>query len=55
LFPELKQPLLDAFDKVEEGTVWVITRNRGANINLRTQLQRIITMKHGVEPWLKLF
>ncbi len=35
--------------------MWVITRNRGANINLRTQLQRIITMKHGVEPWPKLF
>ena len=54
LFPELKQPLLDAFDETEDGTEWVITRYRGGNMNLRTQLFRIIA-KAGVEPWPKLF
>ena len=34
-------------------TVYVISRYRQVNCNLRTQLQRII-IKAGLKPWLKL-
>ena len=55
IFPELR-PYLDAvWDQAEErGTEFVITRYRESNINLRTQLCRIID-KAKLLPWPKLF
>ena len=54
LFPELREPLTEAFEQAEPGTEFVITRYRDSNQNLRTQFERIIT-KAGLEPWEKLF
>src|SRR5206468_223950 len=54
LFPELRPYLLDVFEQAEEGTEYVITRYRQANVNLRTQLNRIID-NAGLKPWPKLF
>lgn len=54
LFPELRKPLEDAFEQAEPGTVWIITRYRDGNQNLRTQLHRIIE-RAGLEPWPKPF
>jgi len=54
IFPELLPYLEQAWDEAEPGTQFVITRYRGYNQNLRTQLQRIIA-KAGLETWPKLF
>ena len=54
LFPELRPYLLEAFDRAEEGTEYVITRCRDSKTNLRTQMERIIK-RSGVKPWPKLF
>jgi len=54
IFPELLPYLQDAFEEAEEGTKFVITRYRQTNVNLRTQLLRIIN-KAGLKPWPKLF
>lgn len=54
LFPELRTALDEAWEVAEPGAEFVITRYRQANINLRTQLERIIE-KAGVELWPKLF
>lgn len=55
IFPELRPYLDDVyFDPAQDGSLYVITRYRDANANLRTQLQRIIR-KAGVKPWPKLF
>lgn len=54
LFPELRPYLLEAFENVEPGTEWVISRYRQSNANLRTQFERIIK-RAGVKPWPKLF
>jgi integrase len=54
LFPELRKYLEAAFDAAEPGAVHCITRYRGANSNLRTQLLRIIR-KAGLQPWERLF
>ena len=54
IFPELRPYLEEVFERADEGTVSIITRNRDTNANLRTQLTRII--RHaGLEPWPKLF
>lgn len=53
MFPELQKPLLDVFSSPDPGD-YVITRYRQTNVNLRTQLQRIIR-RAGLEPWPKLF
>lgn len=52
MFPELKPHLEAAFDEAEPGTIYVITKYRGAKVNLRTQLNRIIR-RAGLEPWAK--
>lgn len=52
LFPELREPLMDAFTQAEPGTNFVITRYRGPN--LRTGFERIVA-KAGLTPWPKLF
>ena len=54
IFPELLPYLRDAFEEAEEGEKFVITRYRQTNVNLRTQLLRIIR-KAGLKPWPKLF
>jgi len=42
LFSELRTYLEEVFEQAEPGTRHVITRYRGSNSNLRTQLNRII-------------
>lgn len=54
LFPELRPYLEAVYDEAEEGTEWVITRCRMANVNLRTRLLKIIR-RAGLKPWPKLF
>ena len=54
LFPELLKYLEEAFEQAEPGSLYVITRYRETNANLRTQLGRIIK-KAGLVPWPKLF
>lgn len=54
LFPELRPYLERAFDQADPGDVHVITRYREININLRTQLLRIIE-RAGVDEWPKPF
>ena len=54
MFPELRPYLLEAFEAAEPGAEHVITRYRGTNANLRTQIHRIIR-KAGLSPWPKPF
>jgi integrase len=54
LFPELRGPLLEAFEAAETGTEYVITRYRDQKSNLRTQFERIIK-RAGLTPWSRLF
>lgn len=54
MFPELKPHLEAAFEQAEPGTEYVITRYRGGNVNLRTQLERIIR-RAGLQPWGKIW
>jgi integrase len=54
IFPELRPYLTDAFELAEPGQVFVINRYRDANVNLRTQLLRII-QRAGLKPWPRLF
>jgi len=51
IFPELRPYLEDAW---EPSAVFVINRYRQSNVNLRTQLERILAIA-GIEPWPKLF
>lgn len=54
LFPELRQPLLDVWEELPEGTKaeYVITRYRDAKANLRTHFIRIIE-KAKLTAWPK--
>ena len=54
LFPELVKPLQDVFELAEPGTAYVITRHCDTNVNLRTQLCRMIK-RAGLKPWPRLF
>jgi integrase len=54
LFPELVPYLQKVFDEAETGAVYVITRYRKTNVNLRTQLEKIIK-RAGLKAWPKLF
>ena len=54
LFPELRQLLERAFEEAEDGTLYVITKYRQPNANLRTQFERILK-RAGIEPWERLF
>ena len=54
LFPELRPYLEDVFEQAAPGAEYVITRYRNTNVNLRTQLLRIIKLA-GLKPWPKLF
>jgi integrase len=54
IFPELRPHLEAAFEQADPGAVYVIGRHRDTNINLRTQLFRII-VRAGEKPWPKPF
>lgn len=54
IFPELRPYLEQVWDEAEPGALNVVTRYRAANVNLRTQLERIIR-RAGLESWPKLF
>ncbi|MEN6384370.1 MAG: hypothetical protein ABFD79_04155 [Phycisphaerales bacterium] len=54
MFPELVPLFQDAFDKAKDGAVYCIEQHRGNEINLRTQLGRIIKQA-GLKAWPKLF
>ena len=54
MFPELRLHLEQVWEQAEPGTEWVITRYRGDDTNLRTQLQKIIR-RAGLTPWPKLW
>ncbi len=54
LFPELCEPLREAFEQAPAGSEFVITRYRKSNCNLRTQFFRILE-RAGLSPWPKLF
>nr|MBA3482671.1 site-specific integrase [Pirellulales bacterium] len=54
IFPELRPYLETALDEAAEGATFIVTRRRGANCNLRTQMQRIVKQA-GLKPWPKLF
>ena len=54
IFAELRPHLEQAWELAPPRAVHAITRYRDTNINLRTQLHRIIR-KAGLEPWVKPF
>jgi len=54
IFPELRPHLEEAFELAPEGSIYVITRYRKRNSNLRTRFTRIIR-RAGLEPWERLF
>lgn len=54
LFAELREPLLLAFSRAEEGATHVIARHRLPCGNLRTQMHRFIK-RAGMTPWAKPF
>ncbi|MEM7625890.1 MAG: tyrosine-type recombinase/integrase [Planctomycetota bacterium] len=54
LFPEVAQALRHVHKHGRPDSKHLITRYRLSNVNLRTQLNRIIR-KAGMEPWPKLF
>lgn len=54
LFPEIRPYLEEVWEQAGLGTDWIITRYRLHNINLRTQLERIIG-RAGLTAWPKLF
>jgi hypothetical protein len=54
IFPELRPYLEEVWEQAEPGEPHVITRYRDSNVNLRTQLCKIIR-RAGLEPWPKLF
>ena len=54
IFPELRPYLEAAWEQADEGSTYVITRYRGGDVNLRTQLEKIIR-RAGLKPWPKLW
>ena len=54
LFPRLRPYLEEQFELAEPGAKYVITGNRTANSNLRTQFQRILK-RAMVKSWPRLF
>jgi len=54
LFAELRPHLEQAFEEAAEGTTYVISRYRGGDCNLRTQLLRILG-RAGLSAWPRLF
>jgi integrase len=54
MFPELVEPLRDAFEHAEDGATFVITRFREPGTNLRIPLLKLIR-RAGLTPWPRLF
>lgn len=54
MFPDLRPYLEESRSLASKDAVFVIQRYRESNINLRTQLQRILE-RAKVKPWPKLF
>ena len=54
IFPEVRMYLDQVWEEARPGAEYVITRYRGGNANLRTQLERIIS-RAGLQAWPKLF
>jgi integrase len=54
LFPELLKPLMEVQEQAATGSVFVITRYRSSNQNLRTEFNRIVK-RAGIIPWQKPF
>jgi integrase len=54
MFPELVEPLRDAFEHAEDGAKFVITRFRDPGTNPRSQLLKLIR-RAGLKPWPRLF
>jgi integrase len=54
IFPELRPHLEAEFDRIEPGTVQVVTFPQGKETNLRTQFEQI-TVKAGLLPWTRPF
>ena len=54
IFPELRPYLEKLFEQAKPGAEYVITRYRDPNVNLRTQMLKIIS-RAGLKPWPKLF
>lgn len=54
IFPEVKPYLERAFEDAEDGAVYVITRYRDSNVNLRTRLLKTIR-RAGLKSWPRLF
>lgn len=54
IFPELRSYLEEAFEQAAPGAIYVISRYRDTNANLRTCLLKIIR-RAGLTPWPKLF
>ena len=54
IFPELMPYLREAFERAGTGAEHVISRYRCSNVNLRTQLERIIA-RAGLKPWPRMF
>jgi len=54
IFPELLPHLREAFEHAEERAVFVVSRYRGDNANLRTQFIRLLESA-GVKRWPRIF
>lgn len=57
IFPELREVLLEAFERAGEGQVYLLSeemRGRGTGANLRTRFEKILE-RAGVVPWTRLF
>jgi integrase len=54
MFPELVEPLRDAFEHAEDGAMFVITRFRDPGTNARNHLLKLIR-RAGLTPWPRLF
>ena len=54
LFPELEPYFREAWEQAEPGAVYCIERYRSQNVNMRTQLERIIK-RAGVLKWQRLW
>jgi integrase len=54
MFPELVEPLREAFEHAEDGAKFVITRFRDPGTNPRSQLLKLVR-RAGLTPWPRLF
>lgn len=54
LFPELRPHIDEAYDRADEGDVYVVTKTRNAGSNFRTTFEKIV-YRAGLVPWEKPF